>query len=59
MSQKIADADDLPRSKVKDFSDFLPELQAGRPAGQLHVTEREHRLAEVAELLRPIGEAFP
>jgi hypothetical protein len=59
MSQKVADANDLPRSKVKDFSDFLTELDAGRPGGQVHVTEREDRLAEVAELLGPIGEAFP
>jgi hypothetical protein len=59
MSQKVADANDLPRSKVKDFSEFLTELDAGRPGGQVHVTEREDRLAEVAELLRPIGEAFP
>ena len=54
MSQKVADANDLPRSKVKDFSDFLAELDAGRPGGQVDVTEREHRLAEVAELLRPM-----
>jgi hypothetical protein len=59
MSQKVADANDLPRSKIKDFSDFLAELDAGRPGSQLQVTEREDRLAEVAELLRPIGEAFP
>ena len=59
MSQKVADANDLPRSKVKDFSDFLTELEAGRPGGQVDVTEHEDRLAEVAELLRPIGEAFP
>jgi hypothetical protein len=59
MSQKVADANDLPRPKIKDFSDFLAELDAGRPGGQLQVTEREDRLAEVAELLRPIGEAFP
>ena len=54
MSQKVADANDLPRSKVKDFSEFLTELDAGRPGGQVHVTEREDRLAEVAQLLRPI-----
>ena len=59
VSQKVADANDLPRSKVKDFSDFLTELDAGRPGGQVDVTEREDRLAEVAELLGPIGEAFP
>jgi hypothetical protein len=59
MSQKVADASDLPRSKVKDFSDFLGELDAGRPGGQVNVTEGEDRLAEVAELLGPIGEAFP
>jgi ketosteroid isomerase-like protein len=59
MGQKVADANDLPRSKVEDFSDFLAELDAGRPARQVQVTERDDRLAEVAELLRPIGEAFP
>ena len=59
MSQKVADANDLPRSKVKDFSEFLTELDAGRAGGQIHLTECEDRLAEVAELLRPIGEAFP
>ena len=57
--QKVADANDLPRSKVKDFSKLLTELDAGRPDGQVHVTEREDRLAEVAEILGPIGEAFP
>ena len=41
MSQKVADANDLPRSKVKDLSDFLAELDAGRPGSQLEVTERE------------------
>ena len=45
--------------EVKDFADFLTELDAGLPGGQVHVTEREDRLAEVAELLGPIGEAFP
>src|SRR5687767_9305060 len=59
VSQKVADANDLPRSKVKDFSKLLTELDAGRLRGQVHVTEREDRLAEVAELLGPIGEAFP
>ena len=59
MSQKVADANDLSRSKVNDFSEFLTELDAGHPGGQVHVTEREDRLAEVAELLRPIGEPFP
>jgi hypothetical protein len=59
MRQKVADANDLPRSKVKDLSDFLPELDARHPGGQVDVTEGEDRLAEVAELLRPIGEAFP
>jgi hypothetical protein len=59
VSQKVADANDLPRPKVKDFPDFLAELDAGRPGGQVDVTEREDRLAEVAELLGPIGEAFP
>ena len=59
MSQKVADANDLSRSKVKDLSDFLTELDAGRPGGQVQVTEREDRLAEIAEFLRPIGEAFP
>jgi hypothetical protein len=58
MSQKVADANDLPRSKVKDFSDFLPELDAGHPGGQVDVTKGEDGLAEVAELLGPIGEAF-
>jgi len=41
MSQKVADANDLPRSKVKDLSDFPAELDAGRPGSQLEVTERE------------------
>ena len=59
MSQKVADANDLPRSKVKDFSDFLTELDAGGPGGEVQVTEHENRLAQVAELLGPIGEAFP
>ena len=59
MSQKVADANDLSGSKVEDFSDFLPELDAGRPGGQVDVTEHEDRLAEVAELMGPIGEAFP
>ena len=59
VSQKVADANDLPRSKVKDFPDFLAELDGGRPGGQVDVTEGEDRLAEVAELLGPIGEAFP
>ena len=59
VSQKVADANDLPRSKVKDFSDFLAELDAGHPGGQVDVTEGEDRLAEVPELLGPIGEAFP
>ena len=59
MSQKVADANDLPRSKVEDLTDFLTELDAGRPGGQVQVTERKDRLAEVAELLGPIGEAFP
>src|SRR4051794_35387367 len=59
MSQKVADANDLSRSQVKDFSDFLTELDAGRPGGQVDVTESEDRLAEVAELLGPIAEAFP
>ena len=59
MSQKVADANDLSRSKIKDFSEFLPELDARRPGGQVHVTERQDRLPQVAELLRPIGEAFP
>src|SRR3954468_19934759 len=59
MSQEVADANDLPRPQVKDFSDFLAELDAGRPGNQVDVTEREHRLAEIAELLRPIDEAFP
>ena len=59
MSQKVADANDLPRSKIKDFSDFLAELDAGRPGGQVQMTEHEDRLAEIAELVRPIGEAFP
>ena len=59
VSQKVADANDLPRSKVEDFSKLLTELDAGRPGAQVHVTEREDRLAEVAELLGPIGEALP
>ena len=59
MSQKVADANDLPSSKVKDFPDFLAELDARRPGDQVDVTEGEDRLAEVAELLGPIGEAFP
>jgi hypothetical protein len=59
MSQEVADANDLPRSKVKDLPDFLTELDAGRPGGQVQVTEREDRLAEITELLRPIGEALP
>ena len=50
----------FPARQVKDFSDFLTELDAGRPGGQVHVTEREDRLAEVADTpWRPIGEAFP
>jgi hypothetical protein len=59
MGQKVADANDLPRSKVEDFPDFLAELDAGRPGGQVDLTEGEDRLAEVAEFLGPIGEAFP
>ena len=59
VGQKVADANDLPRSKVKDFPDFLAELDAGRPGGQVDMTEDEDRLAEVAELLGPIGEASP
>ncbi len=59
VGQKVADANDLPRSKVKDLPHLLTERDAGRPGGQVQVTEREDRLAEVAELLRPIGEAFP
>jgi hypothetical protein len=59
VSQKVADANDLPRSNVKDFSKLLTELDGGRPGGQVHVTEREDRVAEVAELPGPIGEAFP
>src|SRR5688572_15103774 len=59
MSQKVTDANDLPRSKVKDFPDFLAELDAGHPGGQVDMTEGEDRLAEVAELLGPIGEASP
>src|SRR5918997_143351 len=59
VSQKVADANDLPRSKIEHFSKLLTELDAGRPGGQFHVPEREDRLAEVAELLGPIGEAFP
>jgi hypothetical protein len=43
MSQKVADANDLPRSKVKDFSDFLPELDAGHPGGQVDVTKGRGR----------------
>jgi hypothetical protein len=57
MSQKGADANDLPRSKIKDFSYFLAELDGGHPGGQVDVTECEDRLAEVAELLGPIGKA--
>jgi hypothetical protein len=59
MSQKVADANDLARAKVKDFPDFLAELDAGHPGGQVDVTEHEDRLAEVAELVGSIGEAFP
>jgi hypothetical protein len=59
VTQKVPDANDLSASKVKDFSEFLTELDAGRPGGQVHVTEREDRLAKVAELLRPIGKALP
>jgi hypothetical protein len=59
VSQKVADANDLPRSKVEDFSKLLTELDGGRPGGQVHPTERQDRLAEVAQLLGPIGEAFP
>src|SRR5215213_3250309 len=59
MGQEVADANDLPRSQVEDLADLLIELDAGRPGGQVQVTQREDRLAEVAELLGPIGEAFP
>jgi hypothetical protein len=59
MGHKIADANDLPCAEVEDFSDFLAELDAGRPSSQVQVTEHEDRLAEVTELLRPIDEAFP
>jgi len=49
-----------PCSKVKDFSNLLHELDAGRPGGQGDVTEREDRLAEVAELLpRPAWNGAP
>jgi hypothetical protein len=59
MSQKVADANDLPSSKVNEFPEFLAELDASRPGGEVHLTEQQDRLAEVAELLWPIGEAFP
>jgi hypothetical protein len=49
----------FPARRSKDFSDFLAELDAGRPGGQVDVTQRKDRLAEVAELLGPISEAFP
>ena len=59
MSQKVVDAKDLPPSKLKELSDLLAELDASRPGGDVHVTEQQDRLAEVADLLRPTGEAFP
>jgi hypothetical protein len=39
MSQKVADANDLPCSKVEDFPNLLAELDAGRPGGQVDLTE--------------------
>jgi hypothetical protein len=59
MSQKVADANDLPPLKVHELSDFLAELDASRPGGEVDLTERQDRFAEVAEFLRPNGEAFP
>ena len=59
MSQKVADANDLPRAKLNELSDFMAELDAGRPGGEVHLTDQQDRLAEVAELLRPTDEAFP
>ena len=49
----------FPARTSKTSPSFLTELDAGRPGGQIHVTEREDRLAEVAELPGAIGEAFP
>src|SRR3954451_12838492 len=59
VSQKVADANDLSRAKVEDFSDFLGELDAGHPGGHVDLTEGEDRLAEVAELPGSVREARP
>jgi hypothetical protein len=59
MSEKVADASKLPPSKLSELSDFLAELDASRPGGEVHLTEHQNRLAEVAELLRPADETFP
>ena len=59
MGQEVADACDLPLSKLNELSEFLTELDAGRPGGEVHLTEQQDRIAEVANLLRPILEAFP
>ena len=59
MGQEVADAGDLPLSKLNELSEFLAELDAGRPGGEVHLTEQQDRIAEVANLLRPILDAFP
>ena len=42
MSQKVAGANELPPSKLKQFSDLLAELDACRPGGEVDLTEEEH-----------------
>ena len=59
MGQEVADAGDLPLSKLNELSEFLAELDAGRPGGEVHLTEQQNRIAEVANLPRPVLEAFP
>src|SRR5262245_34125164 len=59
MGQEVADAGDLPLSKLNELSEFLAELDAGRPGGEVHLAEQQDRIAKVANLLRPVLEAFP
>ena len=46
------------RNSMSSPSSWL-KLDAGRPGGEVHLTEQQDRIAEVANLLRPILDAFP
>ena len=58
MAQKVPHANDLPLSKGRELSNLLGELDTSCPRGKVDLPERQDRLTEIPELLRPNREAF-